>query len=150
MEHQMSLGEKQIIRVIIADNHRLVRQSIKMFLQQADDIEIIGEAWDGQEAVELTERLTPDVLVIDADMLYLSGFRAIELIQRLELGTRVVMLSLNNDEILIQQALQYGANAYVPKYLIPAELLPAIRTIYEGRVYHSYYHQFSNWEEKSD
>jgi DNA-binding NarL/FixJ family response regulator len=149
MEHKMSVGEKQVIRVIIADNHRLVRQSIKMFLQQADDIEIVGEAWDGQEAVELTERLTPDVLVIDADMLYLSGFRAIELIQRLELDTRVVMLSLNNDEILIQQALQYGANAYVPKYLIPAELLPAIRTTYEGQIYHSFYHQFTNWEEKS-
>ena len=139
-----------MIRVIIADNHRLVRQSIKMFLQQAEDIEIVGEAWDGQEAVELTERLTPDVLVIDADMLYLSGFRAIELIQRLELATRVVMLSLHSDETLIQQALQYGANAYVPKYLIPAELLPAIRTTYEGRTYQSYYHQFSNWEEKND
>ncbi len=150
MEDTVNPQPQRSIRVIIADNHSLVRQNIKIFLMKAGDIEVIGEARDGYEAVQLTKQLAPDVLVIDVDMLYVNGLQVIEQIRRLGLATQVVILSVHNDETLLRQALQHGARGYVPKYLIPAELIPAVRVAYEGQVYQSYYHQLLNGEKNND
>jgi DNA-binding NarL/FixJ family response regulator len=150
MEEKTNPQAQSSIRVIIADNHSLVRQSIKIFLMKASDIEVIGEARDGYESVQLTKQLAPDVLVIDVDMLYVNGLQVIEQIRRLGLATRVVILSTYNDETLLRQALQHGASSYLSKDLIPAELLPAVRVAYEGQVYQSYYHQLSNWGKDND
>jgi DNA-binding NarL/FixJ family response regulator len=128
-----------MIRVLIADKHSLVRQCIKIFLQQADDIEIVGEAHDGQKAVELTECLTPDVLVMDIALPQVNGLQATEQICRQGLNTHVVILSLYNDETQQWQALRHGANGFVPKDLIAAELLSAIRAAHHGRIYRGCY-----------
>jgi DNA-binding NarL/FixJ family response regulator len=139
MNYQVSTDEKPGIRVLIADKHSLVRQCIKIFLQQADDIEIVGEAGDGSEAVQLAEFLTPDVLVIDIALPQVNGLQATEQIHRQGLNTHVVILSLYNDETQQWQALQHGANGFVPKDLIAAELLSAIRAAHHGRIYRGCY-----------
>jgi two-component system response regulator DegU len=139
MDYQVSIRENSMIRVLIADNHSLVRQCIKIFLQKADDIEIVGEALDGQKAVELTECLAPDVLVMDIALPQVNGLQATEQICRQGLNTHVVILSLYNDETQQWQALRHGANGFVPKDLIAAELLSAVRAAHHGRIYRGCY-----------
>lgn len=130
----MNLSEQRPIRVIIADDQPVVRQNIISLLDKANDIEIIGEARDGLEAVWLTERLGPDVLVIDQGLPRLNGLQAAEQVRQRKLATRVVIISKQNDKTQQQEALRRGASGYVPKHLIPAELLFTIRMATQWRL----------------
>ena len=129
------MREKLAIRVIVADDHHLVRQGIRALLEKADDIEVVGEAADGQEAVELVERLAPDVLVMDIAMPRLSGTQAVERVRALGVVTQVVILSMYSDEILVRQALRKGAKGYLLKRSVTEELLLAIRAASRGEIY---------------
>jgi DNA-binding NarL/FixJ family response regulator len=124
-----------MVRVIVADDHHLVRQGIGMLLEKADDIEVIGEAEDGLEAVELAERLTPDVVVMDVSMPRLNGVQATELIRARLPATQVVVLSMHSDETTVRQALRRGAKAYVLKRSVGEELLLAVRAASRGETY---------------
>ena len=124
-----------MIRVIVADDHHLVRQGIRMLLEKADDIEVVGEAEDGQEAVEMAERLTPDVLVMDISMPRLNGTQATERIHSRGLATQVVILSMHADKTIVRQALRYGAKGYVLKRAVAEELLLAVRAANLGDTY---------------
>ena len=124
-----------MIRVIVADDHHLVRQGIRALLEKADDIEVVGEAADGQEAVELVEQLVPDVLVMDMAMPRLSGNQAIGRVRALGVATRVVILSMYSDETLVGQALRNGARGYLLKRSVTEELLLAIRAASRGEIY---------------
>ena len=124
-----------MIRVIVADDHHLVRQGIRMLLEKADDIEVVGETEDGQEAVEMAERLTPDVLVMDISMPRLNGTQATERIHSRGLATQVVILSMHADETIVRQALRYGAKGYVLKRAVAEELLLAVRAANLGDTY---------------
>jgi DNA-binding NarL/FixJ family response regulator len=124
-----------MIRAIVADDHHLVRQGIRALLEKAGDIQVIGEAADGREAIELVERLAPDVLVLDISMPRLDGIQAIKRIRRLGLATRVVILSMYSDTTLVRQALQSGANGYLLKGSLTEELLLAVRAANKGEVY---------------
>ena len=124
-----------MVRVIVADDHHLVRQGIRMLLEKADDIEVIGEAEDGLEAVELAERLTPDVVVMDVSMPRLNGVQATELIRARLPATQVVVLSMHSDETTVRQALRRGAKAYVLKCSVGEELLLAVRAASRGETY---------------
>lgn len=124
-----------MIRVILADDHHLVRQGIRALLEKADDIEVIGEVADGQAAVELVERLVPDVLVMDIAMPRLNGAEATERIHTLGLGTQVVILSMYSDETLVRQTLQRGAKGYLLKRAVTEELLLAVRAASRGEPY---------------
>jgi DNA-binding NarL/FixJ family response regulator len=124
-----------VIRVIVADDHHLVRQGIRALLEKADDIEVVGEAADGQEAVELVERLIPDVLVMDMAMPRLSGNQAIGRVRALRVATQVVILSMYSDETLVRQALRDGARGYLLKRSVTEELLLAIRAASQGEIY---------------
>ncbi len=126
-----------MIRVLIADDHYLVRQSLKTLLAITDDIEVIGEAEDGREAVELTRQLAPDVVVMDVIMPHLSGIQATEQISNLGVTTRVVALSIHSDKVLVEQSLQHGACGYLLKNLVAQELPWAIRAINRGETYFS-------------
>ena len=124
-----------MIRVIVADDHHLVRQGIRMLLEKAEDIEVVGEAEDGLEAVEMAERLGPGVVVMDVSMPRLNGVQATELIvSRLD-ATRVVILSMHADETIVRQALRKGAKAYVLKRAVGDELLLAVRAANRGETY---------------
>ncbi len=124
-----------MIRVVVADDHHLVRQGIRMLLEKADDIEVVGEAEDGQEAVEMAGRLTPNVLVMDISMPRLNGTQATEWIHSRGLATQVVILSMHADETIVRQALRYGAKGYVLKRAVAEELLLAVRAANLGDTY---------------
>jgi DNA-binding NarL/FixJ family response regulator len=129
------LRGEPVIRVIVADDHHLVRQGIRALLEKADGIEVVGEAADGQEAVELVERLVPDVLVMDIAMPRLSGDQAIGRVRALRVATQVVILSMYSDETLVRQALRNGAKGYLLKRSVREELLLAIRAASRGEIY---------------
>jgi len=124
-----------VIRVILAEDHHLVRQGIRALLERADDIEVVGEAADGQEAIELVQRLAPDVLVMDLAMPRLDGIQATEMVRALGGATQVVILSMHSDETLVRQALRSGARGYLLKRSIPEELLLAVRAAARGEAY---------------
>ena len=117
-----------MIRVIIADDHHLVRQGIKALLQSCDDIEVIGEAATGHEAVELTRQLEPHVVIMDIAMPRMDGSQASEQILDLDKPIEVVILSMHSDAILAQQLLRQGVKGYLLKSSIGEELPMAVRS----------------------
>jgi DNA-binding NarL/FixJ family response regulator len=124
-----------VIRVIVADDHHLVRQGIRALLERADDIEVVGEAADGQEAIELVQCLNPDVLVIDIAMPRLDGTQATERVRALGVATQVVILSMHSDETLVRQTLRSGARGYLLKRSVTEELLLAVHAAVRGEIY---------------
>ncbi len=124
-----------MVRVVVADDHHLVRQGIRMLLETAEDIEVVGEAEDGIAACELAERLNPDIVVMDISMPRLNGTQATEQIRSRLSGTQVVVLSMHADESVVRQALRSGARAYVLKRAVSDELLLAIRAASQGETY---------------
>jgi len=124
-----------MIRVLIAEDHHLVRQGIRAILEKADDIEVVAEAANGQEAVELARELAPDVVLMDIAMPRLDGSQATARVRDLEMGSQVVVLSIHAEPILVRQALQDGARGYLLKRSMTEELLLAIRAAHRGEVY---------------
>ena len=116
-----------MIRVVVADDHHLVRQGIRALLEKAEDIEVIGEASNGQEAVNLVRDLNPDVLVMDIAMPRMDGIQALGRVHSLEVNTQVVILSMYSDPTLVRKALRAGASSYLLKRSITEELLLAVR-----------------------
>jgi DNA-binding NarL/FixJ family response regulator len=124
-----------MIRVVLAEDHHIVREGIRIFLEEADDIEVVAEADNGQQAVALVQKLMPDVIIMDINMPRLTGLQAAEQILDLALPTRIVILSGHSDKDLIRQALRAGARGYLLKSSPPTELYQAIRTIYQGQIF---------------
>jgi DNA-binding NarL/FixJ family response regulator len=124
-----------MIRVLIAEDHHLVRQGLRALLEKASDMEVVGEAQDGLEAVECAERIKPDVIVMDLAMPRLNGSQAVEKIRSLHLPTQVVILSMYSDETLVRQAIRSGAKAYLLKRSVAEELLLAVRAAAKGETF---------------
>lgn len=124
-----------MIRVMIADDHHLVRQGIRALLENAGDIDVIGEAATGQEAIELAEKLAPDVVIMDISMPRMDGTQATERILSLDSQTEIVILSMHSDTSLVQQLLRLGVKGYLLKRSISEELLLAVRSASKGEVY---------------
>ncbi len=124
-----------MISVMIADDHNLVRQGIRALLEKASDIRVVGEASDGQQAIEMCAQLRPDVLVIDIVMPRVNGLQAVERLRSDNIPTRAVMLSMYSDETMIRQALTKGAKGYVLKQAVSEELLLAIRAAVREETY---------------
>jgi DNA-binding NarL/FixJ family response regulator len=113
----------------------MVRAGIRALLEKAGDIYVLGEASNGQEAIEMTEQLKPDVLIMDIMMPRMNGIQAAENIRDLKLPTYVLLLSMYSDEGFVHQALQYGVKGYVLKSSVSDELLWAVRAIASGKTY---------------
>ncbi len=124
-----------MIRIILADDHHLVRNGIRALLEKAGDFEIVGEAADGQEAVELVESLQPEVLIMDIGMPRLNGIQATERVRALNKGPQVLILSMHSSPLLVRKALQAGAKGYLLKRSVTEELLLAIRAVSQGDTY---------------
>jgi DNA-binding NarL/FixJ family response regulator len=124
-----------MIRVVVADDHHLVRQGICALLEKANGIEVIGEASNGLEAVELVEKLIPDVVVMDVSMPRLDGRQATERIKELKTAVAVIILSMHADPILVQQFIQRGVKGYLLKRSIADELPLAIRAASQGEIF---------------
>jgi DNA-binding NarL/FixJ family response regulator len=124
-----------MIRVLLADDHTIVRQGVRLCLEAMGDIEVVAEAGDGQVAVQLASELKPDVAVIDLTMPRLSGVEAIRQIKRDTSDVEVVVLSVHDSEAYVVQALRAGAAGYVLKRNAATELADAIRAAHQGDAY---------------
>jgi len=120
-------------RVLLADDHVLVRAGIRALLDTMDDIEVIGEASDGREALALVRQHKPDVILMDISMSGLNGLDATAIVARDHPDTRVIILSMHAGESSVQQALGAGAAGYLLKEAAVAELPMAIRAVMEGK-----------------
>jgi DNA-binding NarL/FixJ family response regulator len=122
----------QTIRVVLADDHAVVRKGIREFLEDEGDISVVGEAADGQQAVDLVAEHDPDVAVLDIQMPGLSGIEATRRIKAGYPDVRVLVLTAYDDDPYIFALLQAGASGYVLKTADSAELVRAVRTVYQG------------------
>ncbi len=121
------------ISIILADDHPVVRRGMQALLESEQDFSIVGVASDGLEAVELTERLKPDVLVLDLMMPGLSGLEALRILRERSPRTRIVILSMYSSSAFVAQALQNGAVGYVLKECTEENLVRAVREAAVGR-----------------
>lgn len=120
------------IRVLIADDHAVVREGVRHVLAAEHGFEVIGEAASGDEAVQLAESLAPDIVVMDISMPGTSGLEAVRQIRGKSPRTRALMLSIHDHAEYMQQSARAGALGYLLKDSSPAELRRAIRTVFEG------------------
>jgi DNA-binding NarL/FixJ family response regulator len=124
-----------MIRVLIVEDHSLVRAGIRALLEKAGDIHILGEASNGQEAVDLTRELKPDVLIMDIMMPRMNGIEAAEQIQSLKLPSNILLLSMYSDPGFVHKALQCGVKGYVLKSSVSDELIQAVRIVAGGAMF---------------
>jgi DNA-binding NarL/FixJ family response regulator len=127
----------QKIRVLLADDHTVVRQGLRALLAAEGDLEIVGEAENGRQAVEMVKKLRPDVAVIDIAMPVLNGLEATRQIVRVNPSTRVLILSSYSDDDYVQQLIETGAAGYLVKQTAANELLKAIREAHKGNAFFS-------------
>ncbi len=123
------------IRVLLVDDHAVVRTGLRMLLGQESDIEIVGEAGSGREALNSIEQLHPDLVLMDIGLPDMTGIEVTRQVRQKWPNVAVVALTIHEDEEYFFQMLQAGANGYVPKRAAPEELLTALRTAADGGVY---------------
>lgn len=123
------------IRVLLADDHAMVRSGIALLIGAQPDMEVVGEAETGDEAQELAARHGPDVVVLDISMPGGSGIQAIEGIHEASPSSAILMLTMHDDQAYLRAAVAAGASGYVVKAAADKELLSAIRTLHQGRTY---------------
>ena len=123
------------IRILLADDHAVVRQGFKMILNAQADMEIVGEAGNGRQAVELAEQLRPDVVVMDVAMPELNGIEATRRLASSVPHARVVALSMHKDSVYVREILRAGARGYLLKDSGAADLVAAIRAVASGESY---------------
>ncbi len=119
-------------RVLLVDDHTLVRQGLRRILESDPGIEIVGEAGNGRTAVELTAQLRPDVVVMDITLPELNGIEATRQITKRDANTRVLIVSMHADHASVRQSLKAGARGYVLKNAEDLELLKAVKVVYRG------------------
>jgi two-component system response regulator NreC len=123
------------IRILLADDHAVVRQGFKMILSAEKDMEIVGEAGNGREAVEQAEQLRPDIVVMDVAMPELNGIEATRRLAASMPHTRVIALSMHKDSVYVREILRAGARGYLLKDSGAGDLVSAIRAVASGESY---------------
>ncbi|HLY18753.1 MAG TPA: response regulator transcription factor [Bryobacteraceae bacterium] len=126
---------REKIRILLADDHAVVRQGFKMILAAQPDMEIVGEAGNGREALELAGQCQPDVVVMDVGMPELNGIEATRRLADLSPRTRVLALSMHKDSVYVREILRAGARGYLLKDSIASDLLAAVRAVSRGEGY---------------
>jgi RNA polymerase sigma factor (sigma-70 family) len=122
---------------VIADDHAVVRQGIRGVLEQVEGLEVVAEAADGNEALDLTEKHQPDLVVLDVTMPGKTGLEVAKELRDAGNDARVLVLSMHDDPEYVLEAVRAGADGYVLKDVTPAELRAAVRALQEGREYFS-------------
>jgi two-component system invasion response regulator UvrY len=128
-------GSRARIRVLLVDDHAVVRAGYRFLLATNTDIEVVAEASDGNEALLLLDELKPDVVVLDLTMPGLHGLEVLHRIQTKRSGSRVLVFTMHENPAFVEQALQSGASGYLSKNSAPETLVAAIRSIAAGKPY---------------
>ena len=123
------------IRVILADDHAVVRSGLRSVLGSARDISVVSDAWDGQQAVDLAARFTPDVVIMDLSMPRMDGLEATRQIVARGIPTRVLILTMHSEEDFLLSALEAGASGYLVKTAAERELVDAVRALAHSQMY---------------
>jgi two-component system response regulator NreC len=125
------------IRILLADDHAILRRGLRALLDRETDMEVVGEAADGRDTLKAVEELIPDVVVLDITMPNLNGIEAARQIQAKSTATAVLILSMHSDEGYVLRALRAGARGYLLKDAVEGELIGAIRAVAAGKAYFS-------------
>ena len=125
------------LRLLIADDHTLVRQGLRRILEGQPGWEVVAETGDGREAVRLTAELKPDVVLLDIAMPHLNGVEAMQQIERRVPGVRVLVLSMYSDEAYVTRAIRAGASGYLLKDSADTDLIKGITAVAQGKSFFS-------------
>ena len=125
------------IRILLADDHTVMRSGLRLLLERQPGFQVVGEAADGRETVEMSDALKPDVVVLDIAMPNLNGIEAARQIAAKLPGTSIVILSMHSDESYVLRALKAGARAYLLKDSAESDLINAIKAVTEGKAFFS-------------
>ncbi len=123
------------INILLADDHTIVRQGLKLILSAHSDLQIVGEAANGKEAVELAAKLKPDIVLLDVAMPELNGIEATRKMVEANSRLRVLILSMHKEAVYVRETLRAGARGYILKDAIDTELLNAVRSVARGDGY---------------
>jgi len=123
------------LRVVLADDHPIIRKGLRLLVNEQADMEVVGEADNGREAIAVAQRLHPDVVVMDVSMPELNGLKATEKLKELCPETKILTLTRHSDDGYLQQLLQAGSSGYVLKQSNPDELVRAIHAVANGQIY---------------
>jgi NarL family two-component system response regulator LiaR len=127
----MDLRQAQL-KIVLADDHQVVRQGLRTFLELYDDVRVVGEAEDGARCVEVVRREKPDVVLMDLVMPVMDGIEAIRKLRELDLGARVIVLTSFAEDDKVFPAIRAGASSYLLKDVSPDDLIQAIRAVHRG------------------
>jgi DNA-binding NarL/FixJ family response regulator len=122
-------------QILLVDDHAVLRAGLRLLLDGQDDMQVVGEANDGSEALRLCESLKPDLVLLDLSMSGLGGLDAIPLMRKTAPSARILVLTMHDDESYLKGALRSGASGYVLKKAADSELLSAVRTVMRGELY---------------
>src|SRR4030042_6147185 len=122
----------ELIRIVLAEDHSLVREGTRRIIEQYPDLKVIGEANDGQEALELVEKLQPDIAILDIRMPKFSGIDVVRAIKERLLNTKTLILTSYDDDEYILSLMEIGASGYLLKPAREHDLIEAIRNIHQG------------------
>lgn len=123
------------IRILIIDDHGVIRAGLKALLSAEPDLEVVGTAADGREALALTTQLTPNLVLMDVSMPDINGVELTRQLKGRFTNLHVIILTVHEDESLLQEAIEAGASGYIVKRAIGSELIDAIRTVWSGNIY---------------
>jgi two-component system response regulator NreC len=121
------------IRVLITDDHKVLREGLRLLLNNEPDLTVVAEAADGQQAIEIAGDVQPDVIVMDIGMEGMNGLEAIKILREQQPQVRIVVLSMHKGREMVMQAIEAGCDGYVPKSAAHINLVNAIRTVYAGQ-----------------
>lgn len=129
------MSDGNVIRILLVDDHQMVRQGLVFFLSYQPDLEVVGQASDGIEAIKLADLLEPDVVLMDIVMPEMDGLSALKIIKDRHPNTEILVLTSFIDDEKVLSAIQCGAAGYLKKDVNPPELARAIKTVAHGEVY---------------
>jgi DNA-binding NarL/FixJ family response regulator len=123
------------MKILLADDHKIMREGLRVLIEKHDDMDVVEEAGDGRMAVQLTRKLRPDVVIMDVTMPRLNGIEATRQIMAAVPDARVIALSIHSDRRFVSQMFRAGAKGYLLKDCASEELILAIRTVADGKTY---------------